>query len=170
MPHFTAMTNKLLSTIATVSAFASLIAACQPSSYSPVNSGIEFELRGQTKDGSPLRPDGLFHVESLDRALSAHVPAAPYEPDAAQQRLALPPGSYSVSYSPADLDLELDGPWARQPVRHVSQNPFVVVVSEGRFTPVNVRAEEAAPSGRTTEEATRAGRITQAKGPSAERQ
>jgi hypothetical protein len=142
------MKNKLLSRIATVSVCACLVVACKSSSYASIKSGIDFELRGKTKDGAPLRPDGLFHVESLDRAHSAHVPVSPLEPDAAVQRLELPPGSYAVSYTPAELDFGIDGLRGRQPVTYLSQNPFVVVVSEGRFTPVSVRTEEAAPAKR----------------------
>lgn len=145
------MKHTLLSAIVSVLVCAG--SACQPSSYAPLDSGIDFRLNARTEDGSPLRPDGLFHVEGLDQPVSLHVPAAPLEPDAALQRLELPPGSYSVSYSPAPLDLELDTPRRRQSVKILSQNPFVVVVSEGQFTPVEVRT----PGPAEVERVTRAG-------------
>lgn len=142
------MKHKLLSAIISVFACASF--ACQPSSYAPLDSGIDFKLSARTEDGSPLRPDGLFHVEGLDQPVSLHVPVTPLDPDAALQRLELPPGSYAVSYSPAPLDLQLDAPRARQPVKILSQNPFVVVVSEGQFTPIEVRTPEPARAERGT--------------------
>jgi hypothetical protein len=143
------MKHKLLSAIASVFVCASF--ACQPSSYAPVDSGIDFKLSAQAEDGSPLRPDGLFHVTGLDRPLSLHVPVTPAEPGAALQRLELPPGSYAVSYLPTALDFEIDPSRGRHPVKILSQNPFLVVVSEGQFTPVNVRTPEAAPAERVTQ-------------------
>lgn len=138
------MKHKLLSTILSFSVCAGLTAACHPTSYAPLDSGIDFKLSTHTEDGSPLRPDGLFHVEGIDRPVSVYVPAAPLELDAALQRLELPPGSYTVSYLPTALESELDSLRGRHPVKVLSQNPFVVVVSEGQFAQVKVRTLEAA--------------------------
>lgn len=143
------MKHTHLSAIASVFVCASF--ACQPASYAPLDSGIDFALSATSEDGSPLRPDGVFHVEGLDQPISLHVPAAPLEPDAALQRLELPPGSYTVSYSPTALGFNLESPRARHAVKILSQNPFVVVVSEGRFTPVEVRTPPTPATERVTQ-------------------
>jgi hypothetical protein len=146
------MKNPILRALISLAVCASLTAACQPSSYAPLQSGIEIQLSSQTEDGLPLRPDGLFHVKALDQdqSLSLHVPASPLEPDAALQRLELPPGSYSVTYSPIELAFPRSSLRRRQAVNVVSQNPFVVVVSERKFTTIKLRTRDGSAAERIT--------------------
>ena len=81
----------------------------------------------------------------------------PLDPSSSTERVALPPGSYSVSYVPADFSGSLMSIRARFSAKVVSQNPFRVVVSDGRFTTARVLAVDAADaelgSRRTSESA-----------------
>jgi hypothetical protein len=121
----------------------SLSVGCQSSSHVPPHSGIEFKL--SSPDGeAPLRPDGLFRVEGLDGSSSVHVPLTPVEPGSSSQRVELPPGSYKVSYLPVELVPSLHSLQHREPVRSSSPNAFIVVVSKGQFSTLEVHAVDAA--------------------------
>lgn len=120
----------------------SFAAACQPSTYAPPRTGIEFELSSAGRAG--LQPDGVFRVEGLDRRVSTHVPATPLDPSERRQRIDLPPGTYSVAYVPVELHGSLTSIRARDDAKVISQNPFRVVVSDGSYTTVRVRAVDGA--------------------------
>jgi hypothetical protein len=137
------MKHNLASSLLSAFICATLSAACQPSSYVPPTSGIEFKLSSLTDREPPLRPDGLFRVEALDGRRSVHVPVTPQELGSTVQRIELPPGSYTVSYSPVELGPSLVSLRQREAVKSLSHDPFLVVVSKGRFTTINVRAVDA---------------------------
>jgi hypothetical protein len=141
--HFTGMRNAILS--ATLFAIASITPACQPSSYARPTSGIELHM-SSTVEGGSLYSQGRLRVQSLASGHSAHVLVGP---PAREQRVELPPGAYSVAYEP----LARPGPLGEQlgTMKVVSPNPLVVVVGQGKFTPLNVRVidAEAAPLARS---------------------
>jgi hypothetical protein len=129
------MRNTILS--ATLFAIASIASACQPSGYARPSSGIELHTTSSVAGGE-LYTQGRLHVQSLDAGHTAHVLVGP---PTHEQRLELPPGAYSVSYEP----LPRRGAVAEQlgTMRVVSPNPLVVVVAQGKFTPLNVRVIDA---------------------------
>ena len=114
-----------------------LASACQPSSYARPSSGLELRTSSAVEGGS-LYSQGRLRVESLDTSRAAHVLVGP---PTHEQRLQLPPGTYSVVYEP----LARPGAIGEQlgTMKVVSQNPLVVVVAPGKFTPINVRVIDA---------------------------
>ncbi|MET0412735.1 MAG: hypothetical protein ABW217_15635 [Polyangiaceae bacterium] len=146
------MRNAILS--ATLFAIASITSACQPSNHARPTSGIELHL-SSTVEGGSLYSRGRLRVQSLDTARSGHLLVGPptYE-----QRLELPPGAYSVAYEP----LARRGALGEQlgTMKVVSRNPLIVVVGQGKFTPLNVRVidAEAEPLARSESLASAGGR------------
>lgn len=122
---------------------ASLSAGCQPSSHVPPNSGIDFRLSSSADNEAP-RPDGVFRVEELDVRRAVHVPLTPLEVGSTTQRIELPAGNYRVSYLPVELEPSLKSLRRRETVKSLSLDAFVVVVSKGTFSVVNVLAVDAA--------------------------
>lgn len=129
------MRNAILS--ATLFLVAALASACQPSGYARPSSGLELRT-SSTVEGGSLYSQGRLRVQSLDTSRSAHVLVGP---PTHEQRLELPPGAYSVVYEP----LARPGSMGEQlgTMKVVSQNPIVVVVAQGKFTPINVRVIDA---------------------------
>jgi hypothetical protein len=133
--QFTGMRNAILS--ATLFAIASITSACQSSSYARPASGIELRTSSAV-EGGPLYSQGRLRVQSLDSARSAHLLVGP---PTHEQRLELPPGAYSIAYEPLTRRGSLGEQLGTMKV--VSKNPLVVVVGQGKFTPINVRVIDA---------------------------
>jgi hypothetical protein len=133
--QFTGMRNAILS--ATLFAIASITSACQPSSYARPTSGIELRLSSSVEGGS-LYSQGRLRVQSLQAGHSRHVLVGP---PTHEQQVELPPGAYSIAYEP----LARPGPLGEQlgTMKVVSPNPLVVVVGQGKLTPINVRVIDA---------------------------
>lgn len=135
------MRNAILS--ATLLVIASITSACQPAGYARPTSGIELRMSSAVEGGT-LYSQGRLRVQSLDTDRTAHVLVGP---PSHEQRVELPPGSYSVSYEP----VLRPGSLGKEAVtlKVVSQNPQVIVVAQNKFTPINVRtidAEQAEPA------------------------
>lgn len=122
---------------------AALAVSCQPSSHVPPHTGIEFKLRSSARGEPELRPDGWFRVQGTDVQRPVYVPLTPFDPPSTAQRVALPPGSYHVSYVPIELERSLSSLRRRDKVQSSSPKAFVVLVSIGKFSAVNVRAVDA---------------------------
>lgn len=131
------MKHHLISIAATL--LSCLAPACQPSHFSHEKSGIDLRLLSASGGAVELRPDGVLEFRGHENDVSLYVPVAPLDLDSSTQRVRLPAGSYSVTYHPVRLDDSFRSLRYRAPGRVVSQNPFVVSVSEGSFVPIDVR-------------------------------
>ncbi|HKO90016.1 MAG TPA: hypothetical protein VJU61_02625 [Polyangiaceae bacterium] len=123
-------------------------AACAGSPAAPANSGIDVRLNAGADTSAP-RPEGVLRVQGIDNGVSAYVPVAPLDPGSNTQRVALPPGSYSVSYSPVVLEGSLGSLRNRAAAKILSANPFLIEVGDGQFLPIDVRAATGAPTAAT---------------------
>jgi hypothetical protein len=133
---------------------AGILVGCQASSRVPLNSGIELTL--SSPDGEPpLRPDGAFRIEGLDARRRVLVPLTPVDPESAAQRIELPPGRYKVSYVPIQIEPSLSSLHRREAVLSSSPADFVVKVSQGKFSTVNVHAIDAASTTASRDRLTR---------------
>jgi hypothetical protein len=131
------MRNTLLSVL--LAAGVSLATACQPASYAPATSGIALNLSSEVEGGFQT-VQGRLHITGLDRPLSLHVPVGL---PVLEQRLELPPGSYSVSYSPLVRRGAFEPPGLAT-MKVLSRQPLLLVVAKDQFTTLNVRMLDAA--------------------------
>lgn len=120
------------------------LAACAGNPSAPANSGIDVRLNAGA-DASAPRPEGVLRVQGIHNGVSAYVPVAPLDPSSNRQRVPLPPGSYSVTFSPVVLEGALGTLRNRATARILSANPFLIEVGEGQFHPIDVRAVPGAP-------------------------
>lgn len=137
------MNHNLFSVIA----ISSLIinAACAGSQSRPANSGIDVRLNAGADSSAP-RPEGLLRVQGIHNGVSAYVPVAPLDPGSNTQRVPLPPGSYSVSYSPVVLEGAIGSLRNRAEGKILSANPFLIEIGEGQFHAIDVRAVTGTPT------------------------
>lgn len=123
----------------------SLTVACAGSPPAPAQSGIDVRL-DPGADSSAPRPEGVLRVQGIHNGVSEYVPVAPLDPRSNTQRVALPPGSYSVSYSPVILESALGTLRNRAEGKILSANPFLIEIGEGEFHAINVRAVTGSPA------------------------
>jgi hypothetical protein len=146
------MKSSLFSSLIAVTSL-SLGAACAGGQAVRATSGIDVRLNAGADSSAP-RPEGVLRVQGIHNGVSEYVPVASLDPGIDTQRVALPPGSYSVSYSPVVLVGALGSVRNRAEARILSANPFSIDVREGQFHAIDVRsvagtrAAAAGPPGR----------------------
>ena len=119
-------------------------AAC--ASNPAIRSGIDVRLNAGADPAAP-RPEGVLRVTGIHNGVSEYVPVASLDPSQDTQRVALPPGSYTVQYSPVVLEGSLGTLRNRAAAKILSPNPFVIDIADGQFLPIDVRAVTGVPTG-----------------------